>query len=110
MTMSDFAPFTYDDTPVWFLSSLKRYDRRITVVGSKDDPRTGALCHQLERYGCEYGCVDLYVSPNARSVVEARRAGVYRFPVVEFVSGDDRRYVEGVDRGRLLWFLTCPTY
>ena len=109
MTMLDVEASYYDDTPVWFLSSLKRYDRRITVVGSKDDPRTGALCSQLERYGCEYGCVDPDVSPNARSVVESRRAGFYMFPVVEFVSGESRRYVEGVDRGRILWFLTCPT-
>lgn len=109
MTISDVDTSFYDDTQVWFLSSLKRYDRRITVIGSKDDPRTGAICTQLERYQCEYGCVDPYVSPNARSVVEARHAGVYRFPVVEFASGEHRRYVEGVDRGRILWFLTCPT-
>lgn len=109
MTISDVGTSFYDDTQVWFLSSLKRYDRRITVIGSKDDPRTGAICTQLERYQCEYGCVDPYVSPNARSVVESRRAGFYRFPVVEFVCGERRRYVEGVDRGRILWFLTCPT-
>lgn len=109
MTMFDVATDPFDDPGVYFLSSLKRYDRRITVIGSNDDPRTGALCSQLERYGCEYGCVDPDVSPNARSVVEARHAGFYRFPVVEFVCGEHRRYVEGVDRGRILWFLTCPT-
>ena len=109
MTMTDVATNPFDDPGVYFLSSLKRYDRRITVIGSKDDPRTDALCSQLERYQCEYGCVDPYVSPNARSVVEARHAGFYRFPVVEFVCGERRRYVEGVDRGRLLWFITCPT-
>lgn len=109
MTMLDVATDPFDDPGVSFLSSLKRYDRRITVIGSKDDPRTDALCSQLERYQCEYGCVDPYVSPNASSVVEARHAGVYRFPVVEFVCGEHRRYVEGVDRGRILWFLTCPT-
>ena len=109
MTMPNVATDPFDAPGVCFLSSLKRYDRRITVIGSKDDPRTDALCSQLERYQCEYGCVDPYVSPNARSVVESRRAGFYRFPVVEFVCGERRRYVEGVDRGRLLWFLTCPT-
>ena len=105
----DVATNPFDEPIVWFLSSLKRHDRRITVIGSKDDPRTDALCRQLERYQCEYSCVDPYVSPNARSVVEARHAGFCRFPVVEFVCGELRRYVEGVDRGRLLWFLTCPT-
>lgn len=109
MMMPNVATDQFDDPGVWFLSSLKRYDRRITVIGSNADPRTDALCSQLERYQCEYGCVDPYVSPNARSVVEARHAGVYRFPVVEFVCGEHRRYVEGVDRGRILWFLTCPT-
>lgn len=108
MTMHDVNTALYDDTPVWFLSSLKRHDRRITVIGSNDDPRTGALCSQFERYQCDYVCVDPDVSPNARSVVDAKRAGFYRFPVVEFVCGERRRYVEGVDRGRILWFLTCP--
>lgn len=108
MTMHDVNTALYDDTPVWFLSSLKRQGRRITVIGSKDDPRISAICSQLERYSCEHVCVDPDVSPNARSVVDARRAGFYRFPVVEFASGESRRYVEGVDRGRILWFLTCP--
>ena len=99
----------FDDPIVWFLSSLKRYDRRITVIGSKDDPRTGALCAQLDRYQCEYGLVDPKVSTNVSSIERVRRAGLYRFPVVEFACGDNYRYVEGVDRGRLLWFLTCPT-
>lgn len=109
MTMPDVETNYYDDTPVWFLSSLKIPGRTVTVYGDKDDPRTSALSHMLERFGVGHLTVNPLFQKHACSIERLHRAGVCRFPAVEISDSTTSQFVEGVDRGRVLWFLICPT-